>query len=421
MRNVLSNPDELNGPQKEKLLEHLKLFNDAQNIRRLCILDTQGKVILSTTGHTDLPAHYNRILSNDDAVVFSDVYKGKDAADSYLMLMTLPVVNKNQQRTGTLLAEMVVNPLFEQIQDRTGLGKTGETQLAKKIGRHIVFLNPMLQDPDAALKRRVPIGSKHGLPIQSSTTGNTGKGPTVDYLGHDVLASWRYIPIPGWGIVVKIDQSEVYADMEENLYAIVVTAVIILVFGIGASFRTAERLMRPIVQLDDSAHIDSLTLLPNRRFMTELLETALQEARSGADSTVALLFLDLDGFKAVNDTYGHETGDWLLKTVAQRLKNSLRSSDVMARLGGDEFVVILSDVKDAYHIEVITNKIIQEINEPFVLDKHIIRVGTSIGISMCTATECPGADVLLKHADEAMYLAKQSGKNQFRFYNETVQ
>ncbi len=167
-------------------------------------------------------------------------------------------------------------------------------------------------------------------------------------------------------------------------------------------------------QLEDMAHYDPLTGLPNRRLFMDLLTQALARARR-TDRLVALLFLDLNRFKLVNDSLGHAVGDMLLKAVTERLTNSLRTSDTVARLGGDEFTVILEDLSSSEDAARIAQKILEAVVPPMTLEDHEIFVSASIGIALYPADSLDG-EGLINIADTAMYAAKQQG-GAFQFYS----
>jgi diguanylate cyclase (GGDEF)-like protein len=131
---------------------------------------------------------------------------------------------------------------------------------------------------------------------------------------------------------------------------------------------------------------------------------------------LALLFLDLDGFKLVNDQYGHNVGDELLKEVAKRLLGLVRQSDIVARLGGDEFIVVLNNPKGIEKITSIATSVVSSINEPMEILGVVLRVGASVGIAMFPADASTCVD-LIKNADTAMYVAKNSGRNKISFYS----
>jgi diguanylate cyclase (GGDEF)-like protein len=145
------------------------------------------------------------------------------------------------------------------------------------------------------------------------------------------------------------------------------------------------------------------------------LEQAVQRARR-KNSKLAVIFLDLDGFKQINDAYGHDAGDALLVELAGRLRDNLRASDLIARLGGDEFLVVLEEVQDTEPVEVVANKLLVETVRPYRLPGAEASVTASIGISMFP-DDAADAVALVKHSDIAMYAAKQAGKNTTRFYS----
>lgn len=161
------------------------------------------------------------------------------------------------------------------------------------------------------------------------------------------------------------------------------------------------------------AHYDALTGLPNRVLFYDRLKQALSLAKRNHGG-LALLFLDLDGFKKVNDDMGHHAGDLLLKSVAARLGQCVRESDTVARLGGDEFTVILNEAHEHHDVARIAEKIIETIAQPFDLAGRPARIGVSIGIARYSE-EASSEDDLVKNADQAMYVAKSAGKNTYRF------
>jgi diguanylate cyclase (GGDEF)-like protein/PAS domain S-box-containing protein len=163
------------------------------------------------------------------------------------------------------------------------------------------------------------------------------------------------------------------------------------------------------------AYHDSLTELPNRAMFSELLNHAISKARRH-NRRMAVLFIDLDRFKNINDTLGHEAGDTLLQEVGRRLKHTLRQSDTVARLGGDEFVVLLEEIGDARQVEKVAGKILAAVVRPFHLLGQEFRVTASIGASIYPE-DGQDEQTLMKSADIAMYQAKEEGRNAFRFYS----
>lgn len=159
-----------------------------------------------------------------------------------------------------------------------------------------------------------------------------------------------------------------------------------------------------------------LTGLPNRALLMERLQQELLHAKRDS-SFLAVLFLDLDGFKDVNDQLGHEAGDELLQAVGQRFRGCCREVDTVARLGGDEFVFVLTALHSATTAKLIANNILESINRAFLLRDETIKIGASIGIALYPDDHSEAA-LLIKHADQAMYLAKQQGKNRIVFASE---
>ncbi len=167
-------------------------------------------------------------------------------------------------------------------------------------------------------------------------------------------------------------------------------------------------------QLDRVAHHDTLTGLPNRLLFNDRLAQAISQARRGP-SQFALLYLDLDRFKQVNDRLGHFVGDELLQAVAHRIRQQVRESDTVARIGGDEFAIILPNIVKSEEATTVAKKIITTLTDPFLLCSHKqdVRIGASIGIAIYPS-DAPEADELVKLADAAMYSAKRTG-NSFQF------
>jgi diguanylate cyclase (GGDEF)-like protein len=166
------------------------------------------------------------------------------------------------------------------------------------------------------------------------------------------------------------------------------------------------------------AYYDELTGLPNRTLFSQRLNHALAQARR-YKKTLAVLFIDLDRFKNINDTLGHEAGDSLLQEMAKRLSDCLRESDTVARLGGDEFVVLLEEVADPKYAANVARKIVAAALNPFALKGGEYHITASIGISTYP-DDGEDEQTLMKHADIAMYLAKDHGKNNYQFYSAQI-
>lgn len=162
---------------------------------------------------------------------------------------------------------------------------------------------------------------------------------------------------------------------------------------------------------------DELTGLPNRPYLVEHLQNTICQAKTN-NTKFALLFLDIDRFKLINDSYNHKAGDDLLIEVAARIKRTIREGDFVARLGGDEFVIIVSDVKSPAQLKKIANKLSDNFHKPYSIDGHETNVSVSIGIAVYP-DHAVNLEKLIQHSDMAMYRSKELGGNQFQFYSSS--
>ena len=209
-----------------------------------------------------------------------------------------------------------------------------------------------------------------------------------------------------------------------GLATITILAITIGVSALDAhtaahSTRMADTLQFANEQLRTMALHDRLTGLPNRMLLDDRMDQALNRAHRSR-SSFALMFVDLDNFKPVNDTYGHRIGDDVLKGAAKRLLGAVRKSDTVARTGGDEFVVVLHEIKDGKDAAVVGGKIIDEITRPFFIEGLELNISCSIGVSVYpdNGRTIP---LLLANADTAMYAAKRSGRNTLRFFGPDLE
>ena len=177
----------------------------------------------------------------------------------------------------------------------------------------------------------------------------------------------------------------------------------------------ALQLQHDARRLEFLAHHDVLTGLPNRAMFEDRAREALAHARRH-DRTAAVLFIDLDSFKQVNDGLGHDVGDGLLKVIASRLRACVRGDDFVARIGGDEFCVLLQDISEPREAAAVAQKLIQELSKPYRIGEHEVHCGASIGIA-CVPQDGHDVATLLRLADAAMYRAKEAGRNGYRFFS----
>ncbi|MCX4188878.1 diguanylate cyclase domain-containing protein [Methylophaga sp. OBS3] len=235
---------------------------------------------------------------------------------------------------------------------------------------------------------------------------------SAERISHLLLLAKRYKPLPYSRCEVQL----IRADNE------VIDAEMLLQVTRSEDGRSSElsadiRDISERKQLEKAltvmAHTDSLTGLPNRSQFNDMAEQALHDARM-KEQGVAMMFIDLDDFKLVNDEKGHHIGDALLQEIACRMKSNLRTADTVFRIGGDEFVVLIQNMPPPAHIQLVANKLIDSLSEKITIDSHVCQVGASIGVARYP-NDGQDIDALLRAADQAMYRVKQSGKNAVAF------
>lgn len=198
-------------------------------------------------------------------------------------------------------------------------------------------------------------------------------------------------------------------------------AVVIILLWVLLSAVVAREIFlrkRKEKEIKNIAHHDFVTGAATRHKFTDEIKTEICRA-DRYTKKLAILFLDLDNFKEINDTHGHKTGDALLKSVADVLKEAVREVDLVARFGGDEFLIMLTDLKRNEDAEVVIRKIYEKLSRSFQINGRSIRVSCSIGVSVYNGKQYV-VDRLVREADKAMYKAKDGGRNTFRFYSDEM-
>lgn len=218
-----------------------------------------------------------------------------------------------------------------------------------------------------------------------------------------------------------IDYSEAHEDWE--LDEILSTAFVLVFVLLGIMIKREQELRLEVkrrilaeARLSELAYEDPLTGLPNRRFFMRTLASAIEQA-TRHNSLQAVLFIDIDNFKEVNDSFGHIAGDKLLIQLSQRLSQCIRSEDMFARIAGDEFVALLNNVKGPEDAAVVARKLIQLSTSPALVGSNKVSISLSIGIAI-TPIDSTSAEELMSFADEAMYRVKNQGKNSYHFFNQ---
>jgi len=205
----------------------------------------------------------------------------------------------------------------------------------------------------------------------------------------------------------------VYLEIKTPIYAEDEDHTICGLLGISTNITTLKEHEQ---YLEHIAHYDALTGLANRVLLADRLQQAMAQAQR-RQQQLAVAYIDLDGFKAINDSYGHDAGDQLLMTVATNMRRALREGDSLARLGGDEFVAVLVDIADAETSMPMLTRLLAAAAEPVHFDKLLLQVSASVGVTFYPQQEEVDADQLLRQADQAMYQAKLAGKNKFHVFD----
>ncbi len=246
-----------------------------------------------------------------------------------------------------------------------------------------------------------------------------GKNPRILQSGHHDEAFYKTM----WTSLARTGQwqgeiwnrrknGEIYPEWEN---IVIIRDAANAITNYVAIFSDISTLKRAEQRFHHLAHHDALTGLPNRLLFEDRLQQMLAQA-SRQSQMLAVLFIDLDDFKVINDTQGHAVGDQLLRTAAERLTRCVRSADTVARLGGDEFTALLTNIARRRDAELVAQKILEVIACAFVIGGQELFTTTSIGIALYP-TDGADAETLLHHADSAMYWAKQAGKNKYHVYS----
>ena len=229
----------------------------------------------------------------------------------------------------------------------------------------------------------------------------------------------RYGVYRGEWLAKKLNGSEFWIDMVITVIALNNNTIYYTVFrDISQRKKIEKELKENEIKLIYRARHDTLTNLPNRFMFNEIITHEMLKAKR-EDKKIALLFLDFDGFKNINDFYGHDMGDELLVQATKRLKDEIRESDYLFRFGGDEFVFLFSDFKDENDILKIAEKLKNSFSEPFLIKGHFLKISVSIGIAVYPDDGTTNEE-LLRNADIAMYKAKERGKNRYVFFKEEM-
>lgn len=240
--------------------------------------------------------------------------------------------------------------------------------------------------------------------------------------GKDYLVAYQNIKFSedmNWVVgLVKPAPSNAFLSLSNVLMYATFLALLLFILGAwGIINKIFKEINASQQDLTTRAHYDALTGLPNRVLFQQQVNELIESSMNQNEKIFAVLFVDLDRFKIINDTMGHSTGDILLEEVAKRLKNCVNETDVVSRFGGDEYTILLSDVKNKRGVNAVAREINHAMLEPFMLNANEYYISTSIGVSLYPV-DGSSSEVLIKNADIAMYKAKEAGKSNYVFYEE---
>ncbi|WP_211444619.1 diguanylate cyclase domain-containing protein [Collimonas humicola] len=465
---LLSQPQQLTAWLRERQRIN-PLFNSG-----LLVVPPDGKGVLAQ--YPTVPGREGLVFSDSDwfraalqadAPVMGRPKRGR-ANGEPILVMAAPVHNEAHQVVAVLAGVVVLNtPGFLDRLQETKLGVSGGFLLVSPADKLFVGAS----DPAMVLTPTPPAGIN--LLHDRAMTGYRGTGITVNAKGVEELSAMVTVPGTGWFVVARIPTAEVFHPINamlgfyvRNTLAIVAGMIIIMLLLLPRTLRPltdaaqamremadGKRQLAPLpVQRHDEvgglvlgfnylverlrdkeaalrasearmafmAHHDALTGLCNRAMLEDRLQQAMARAQRDG-SHFALLFCDLDDFKPINDVFGHEAGDAILRQVAARLLDERRSTDTVARLGGDEFVVLLSDLSDAREGAIsVALQLLEAIGIPFNIDGQLFELSASIGIALHVEAGISTSQ-LMSQADIAMYQAKRAGKNEYCVFEESLE
>jgi diguanylate cyclase (GGDEF)-like protein/PAS domain S-box-containing protein len=400
-------------------VSHVTTMSDAEShlgshvvdiiVLDLGLPDAQGLEAIRRT-HTAAPRIPLVVLTglDDESLAAQALQEG---AQDYLLKGQIDSRGLLRSLRYAIERKLMEEALFaEKERAQVTLNCIGDAVVCTDISGDITFLNPVAETMTGwSLSEAV------GRPMTEvfRTLNSTSTEPTVTTADRAVLQI-RSVHLPPSCILIRRDGLEI--PIEDSIAAIhdrqgqAIGAVIV--------FRDVSVAHAMAQQITHSAEHDFLTGLPNRMLLNDRISQAIASGRRHAKQ-VAVLFLDLDGFKHINDSLGHPIGDKLLQSIAKRLVSCVRATDTVSRQGGDEFVVLLPDLEQPEDAAVMAARMLRDVAEPHSVELHELHVTTSIGVSVFP-DDGTNAETLIKNADTAMYQAKENGRQSFQFFKPAM-
>jgi len=351
--------------------------------------------------------------------LLTDIHFYSPCPEKIVQFAIIPLLNKQQEVQTIAVLELNIDKLTQLLSTKSSIYKTAETYMVGE--DHLLRTDSLL----APKKFNVTNSFTKDVKINTKAVENAFKKKREDEILEDYrhkevlsIANLIHYSDVNWAIISEIDEEEMKASLNAlkfNIYIFVLITSLIALFVLF--FITNEKKKNDKKLLHQATH-DTLTNLPNRKYALEFLSYLTKNNRRNSTKS-AVLFMDLDKFKIINDTYGHGAGDIVLKEVAKRIKAVLRSNDLLARLGGDEFIVIINSYKTTSDIDTLCTKIIQILEKPIIDEERSYNLGLSIGVATYPH-DTKSADELLMFADTAMYQTKENGRNHYTYYDKKM-
>jgi len=423
--------------------------------------DYATNIISGAWQDTQLAQVFNQINEQPlpHKLVYADFKSYGPSNNEPASFIATAVFNKDHKYIGVVAYQMPIEPLDSIMHVTAGMGESGETYL---VGKDLLMRsNSRFLTQRSILQKRVDTSS-----VAQALAGKNGVATIADYRDVQVLSAYTPIDFLGtrWAMLVEIDHQEVMEPVYTLSNFLLISGSLIAIVICLLGYLLATDISRPIVAMtkimsklsndelevnisvnerkDEIGHManamvvfkqnaidranlhrelryivehDPLTDLYTRKFALEQVPTLMKQALKDGTRLV-LMFIDVDDFKLINDTYGHSVGDRVLTGVANNLKSCIRSNDIVARIGGDEFLILLPEISDLDDSKHVAQKIVSSVQIPLPITGDDTKLTLSIGMSVFPDD---GNDVLelMRQADKAMYSVKDGGKNSFSFWN----
>lgn len=332
-----------------------------------------------------------------------------------------PVYDSRQNKKGIIIINYLGKYLLNDLEDATK-NESGTYSLVNSDGFWL-YNNSPEKEWGFIFSDRSEINMTKQNPLLWNQISNTTFNQVVT--GEEITTSMIVVPFSGtsniksekqWILLNSISYEEIGIKWSQTFFGLRYIGIIVILIDIIMAYILSTIIQQKNklkLELKQSALYDPLTNLPNRRLLWERMENAREQSRRYKYS-FAIIYIDLDGFKLINDTLGHNAGDQLLKLVGLRLVDSIRSADTVSRIGGDEFVILISQIEDIKNCNLIAGKILKELSLDYRLDSGKVNINGSIGISISDPMKDETLDELVMRADSAMYEIKETGKNNYK-------